>query len=70
MFWLAASAEDSYVQQREHRMRVGTKNPVIQGCGTHHIAVQTRDWDASLTFYLVYGLKIHSFRFGMKVRPR
>ena len=32
-------------------MAVGTKNSVIQGCGAHHIAVQTRDWDASLTFY-------------------
>ena len=32
-------------------MAIGTKNSVIQGCGAHHIAVQTRDWDASLTFY-------------------
>ena len=24
---------------------------VIAGCGTHHIAVQTRDWDASLKLY-------------------
>jgi hypothetical protein len=30
-------------------MAVGTKNSVIQRCGAHHIAVQTRDWDASLT---------------------
>ena len=32
-------------------MPVGKKNAVIAGCGTHHIAVQTRDWDASLKLY-------------------
>lgn len=32
-------------------MAVGTKNSAIQGCGTHHIAVQTRDWNESLNFY-------------------
>ena len=32
-------------------MPVGKKNAVIDGCGTHHIAVQTRDWDASLKLY-------------------
>lgn len=32
-------------------MAIGTKNAVVQGCGTHHIAVQTRDWDESLSFY-------------------
>jgi catechol 2,3-dioxygenase-like lactoylglutathione lyase family enzyme len=32
-------------------MPTGTKNPVIKGCGTHHIAVQTRDWAASLKLY-------------------
>ena len=32
-------------------MPVGEKNAVIAGCGTHHIAVQTRDWDASLKLY-------------------
>ena len=32
-------------------MPVGTKNSVIQGCGAHHIAVQTRDWEASLKLY-------------------
>ena len=32
-------------------MPVGNKNKVIAGLGSHHIAVQTRDWDASLTFY-------------------
>jgi glyoxylase I family protein len=40
-------------------MAVGTKNPVIQGCGAHHIAVQTRDWDASVTFYKdVLGMEV------------
>lgn len=32
-------------------MPKGTKNTIIQGCGTHHLAVQARDWDASLRFY-------------------
>jgi glyoxylase I family protein len=32
-------------------MPVGNTNPVIPGCGTHHIAVQTRDWDASFKLY-------------------
>jgi glyoxylase I family protein len=32
-------------------MPVGTKNAIIKGCGTHHIAVQARDWDASLRLY-------------------
>jgi catechol 2,3-dioxygenase-like lactoylglutathione lyase family enzyme len=42
-------------------MAVGTKNSVIQGCGAHHIAVQTRDWDASLSFYSdVLGMEIIS----------
>ncbi len=40
-------------------MAVGTKNSVIQGCGAHHIAVQTRDWDTSLTFYKdVLGMEV------------
>ena len=40
-------------------MAIGTKNSVIQGCGAHHIAVQTRDWDASLTFYTdVLGMEL------------
>ena len=40
-------------------MAVGTKNVVIQGCGAHHIAIQTRDWDASLTFYRdVLGMEV------------
>ncbi len=32
-------------------MPAGSKNPVIPGCGTHHVAVQTRDWNASLRLY-------------------
>lgn len=32
-------------------MPVGTKNKVILGGGCHHIAVQTRDWDASIKLY-------------------
>ena len=32
-------------------MPVGTKNSVIPGCGTHHIALQTRDWEESLRLY-------------------
>lgn len=32
-------------------MPVGTKNSAIAGCGTHHIAVQVRDWEASLKLY-------------------
>ena len=32
-------------------MPVGDKNTVIQGSGCHHIAVQARDWRASLKLY-------------------
>ena len=32
-------------------MSTGNKNSVIAGSGTHHIAIQTRDWDASLRLY-------------------
>ena len=32
-------------------MPIGTTNRQIPGCGAHHIAVQTRDWDASLRLY-------------------
>ncbi len=32
-------------------MPVGTRNKVIPGGGSHHIALQTRDWDASLHLY-------------------
>lgn len=32
-------------------MPTGTTNTVIQGCGTHHIAIQAHDWEASLKLY-------------------
>ena len=32
-------------------MPVGDKNAVIAVCGMHHVAVQTRDWEASLRLY-------------------
>lgn len=32
-------------------MPVGNKNKAIAGLGSHHIAVQTRNWDESLKFY-------------------
>jgi catechol 2,3-dioxygenase-like lactoylglutathione lyase family enzyme len=32
-------------------MPIGTTNTQIPGCGAHHIAVQTRDLDASLRLY-------------------
>ena len=32
-------------------MPIGTKNSVIKGCGLHHVALQTRDWAASLHLY-------------------
>lgn len=39
-------------------MQAGSKNQVVPGCGTHHVAVQTRDWDASLQLYRdVLGMK-------------
>ena len=42
-------------------MPVGTKNSVIAGCGAHHIAVQARDWEASMKLYRdVLGMKIAS----------
>ena len=49
-------------------MPTGTKNAVIKGCGTHHIAVQTRDWEASLRLYEdVLGMEIVA-RFGSPER--
>lgn len=32
-------------------MPIGTRNTVIQGGGTHHIAIQALDWEASLKLY-------------------
>ncbi len=43
-------------------------NSVIKGCGTHHIAVQTRDWDASLKLYRdVMGMQVVA-KFGSAER--
>ena len=44
-------------------MPVGTKNNVIDGCGIHHIAIQTTDWDASIHLYRdVLGMQVvHEF---------
>ena len=40
-------------------MLLGDKNAIIAGCGIHHVAVQTRDWEASLRLYRdVLGMKI------------
>ena len=40
-------------------MPLGKNNAVIAGCGMHHIAVQTWDWDASLKLYRdVLGMKL------------
>lgn len=33
-------------------MPVGSKNQAMAGMGCHHIAIQTRDWDASEKFYI------------------
>ncbi len=49
-------------------MPVGNKNKVIQGCGSHHVAIQTRDWDASLKLYCdVLGMELVS-EFGSSER--
>ncbi len=32
-------------------MPIGNKNQAIAGLGTHHIAIQTQDFDKSVTFY-------------------
>ena len=40
-------------------MPVGNKNAIIAGCGMHHVAVQTRDWETSLSFYRdVLGMEV------------
>jgi glyoxylase I family protein len=44
---------------KEQHMPIGTTNSQIAGCGTHHIAIQTRDWAESLAFYQdVLGMKL------------
>ena len=50
-------------------MPVGTTNSVIPGGGIHHIAVQTRDWEASLRLYRdVLGMPVVA-QFGTPERP-
>ncbi|CAN5860551.1 hypothetical protein BH24DEI2_BH24DEI2_17340 [soil metagenome] len=40
-------------------MPVGTNNKTIPGAGSHHIALQTVDWDASLKLYRdVLGMEV------------
>ena len=40
-------------------MPFGDKNTTIPGCGTHHIAIQARDLDESLTLYRdVLGMQV------------
>ena len=39
-------------------MPVGTKNQLAPGLGSHHIAIQTRDYEASKAFYIdVLGMR-------------
>ena len=50
-------------------MSVGTKNTVIPGCGMHHLALQTRDWEESLRLYRdVLGMEFVT-EFGSPDRP-
>ena len=50
-------------------MPIGTKNKVIKGCGLHHIAVQSRDWEESLRLYRdVLGMEIVT-TFGPEEKP-
>ena len=40
-------------------MPIGTTNRQVPGCGSHHIALQTRDWEASLRLYRdILGMQI------------
>jgi len=40
-------------------MPIGTKNSIIEGCGLHHVALQTRDLEASLRLYRdVLGMEV------------
>ncbi len=50
-------------------MLIGTTNRQIPGCGTHHIALQTLDWEASLRLYRdVLGMQVVA-EFGTPERP-
>jgi len=49
-------------------MPTGNRNTQIPGCGTHHIAVQTSDWDTVLRLYRdVLGMPVIA-RFGTPER--
>jgi glyoxylase I family protein len=40
-------------------MPIGTTNERIPGCGAHHLAIQARDWDASLRLYQdILGMRV------------
>lgn len=40
-------------------MPIGNENTVIPGCGTHHVAVQARDWEESMKLYRdTLGMKV------------
>ena len=40
-------------------MPVGSSNEILNGLGTHHIAIQARDWQESLKLYRdVLGMKL------------
>lgn len=50
-------------------MAIGTKNKVLQGCGLHHVSIQTQDWEASIRFYQdVLGMDVVA-KFGSPERP-
>lgn len=51
-------------------MPIGNKNQIIAGLGSHHIAIQTPNWNASEKFYVdVMGMeKIVQVQFGSPER--
>lgn len=54
---------------KEIFMPIGIRNKLIQGCGLHHISIQTMDWEASIQFYQdVLGMEKVA-EFGSPERP-
>jgi catechol 2,3-dioxygenase-like lactoylglutathione lyase family enzyme len=50
-------------------MPAGTHNPIIPGCGLHHISILTRDYAESVRFYRdVLGMSLR-LEFNIGVRP-